>query len=189
MSLDMRSVCLTDDQFYLLCRDNPDLRFELSAEGELIIMSPTYPDTGWKEARITYRLAQWTDQDGTGICFSSSTGFTLPNGAKRSPDASWIPRRRWDGLNPEDRKKMTRICPDFVVELRSATDIVPQLQKKMAEYLRNGARLGWLMDPFEKRVYVYRPGRNVECIENPGNLSGEDVLPGFQFNFQEILQD
>jgi Uma2 family endonuclease len=185
----MRSVCLTDDQFYLLCRDNPDFRLELSAEGELIIMPPVYTETGWRESRINYRLAHWTKKDGTGLCFGSSTGFTLPNGAKRSPDASWISRKRWRGLSPDDRKEMARVCPDFVVELGSATDKVPQLQKKMTEYLQNGARLGWLLDPIERRVYIYRKGQPVEELENPKYLSGEDVLPRFRFNFQEILQD
>src|SRR5712691_10933092 len=141
VSLDVHSLRLTDDQFDLLCRDNPDLQFEMSAEGELIIMSPTYPDTGWRCSRITRRLDEWTEKDGTGTCYGSSTGFTLPNGAKRSPDASWISRRRWKNLKPEDRDKMARICPDFVVELRSATDRVSEVKKKMTEYIQNGARL------------------------------------------------
>ena len=189
VSLDMRSVCLTDDQFDLLCRDNPELRLELSAEGELIIMPPVYTEGGWRETRISYRLAQWTEQDGTGFCFGSSTGFRLPNGAKRSPDASWIARSRWNRLSSEQRTKFAPICPDFVVEVRSATDPLRELQKKMTEYLQNGARLGWLLDPLEKRVHIYRPGRRVEYRNNPEYLDGEDVLRGFRFNFQEILQE
>jgi Uma2 family endonuclease len=190
VSLDMRSVCLTDDQFYLLCRDNPELRLELSAEGELIIMPPVYTEGGWRETRVSYRLAQWTEQDGTGFCFGSSTGFRLPNGAKRSPDASWIARSRWYSLSAGQHKKFAPICPDFVVEVRSATDSLRELQKKMTEYLHNGARLGWLLDPLEKRVHIYRSGRRrVEYRDNPEYLDGEDVLPGFRFNFQEILRE
>ena len=187
VSLDMHSLHLTDEQFYLLCRDNRELRLELSAEGDLIIMPPAYSDTGWKEARIVRRLDVWSEKDGTGRCYDPSAGFTLPNGAKRAPDASWISNKRWESLKPEDREKMARICPDFVVELRSATDRVPDVKKKMAEYIQNGARLGWLLDPVDKRVYIYRQHDVVECIENPDDLTGEDVLPGFRFNFQEIL--
>jgi Uma2 family endonuclease len=187
ISLDVRSIQLTEEQFYLLCRDNRDLRLELSAEGELIIMPPTYTDTGWRCSRITRRVDEWAEKDGTGTSYGSSTGFTLPNGAKRSPDASWISHRRWQNLKPEDRKKMARICPDFVVELRSVTDRLSDVMKKMTEYTQNGARLGWLLDTIDKRVYIYRPRRPVECLENPDFLSGEDVLPGFRFNFQEIL--
>src|SRR5713226_1262237 len=187
VSLDMHSLHLTDEQFYLLCRDNRDLRLELSAEGDLIIMPPAYSETGWKEARVVLRLGVWAEKDGTGRCYGPSAGFTLPNGAKRAPDASWISHKRWESLKPEDREKMARICPDFVVELRSATDRVSDLKNKMAEYLQNGARLGWLLDPIEERVYIYRQQRGVECIENPEELTGEDVLPGFRFNFREIL--
>src|SRR5437867_6840255 len=187
LSLDMSSLRLTDDQFCLLCRDNPDLRLELSAEGELIIMPPTYTDTGWRCLRIGRRLDEWAEKDGTGTSYGSSTGFTLPNGAKRSPDASWISQRRWQNLKPEDRKKMARICPDFVVELRSVTDRLSDVMKKMTEYIQNGARLGWLLDTIDKRVYICRPRRPVQCLENSDSLSGEDVLPGFRFDFQEIL--
>jgi len=188
VSLDLHSVCLTDDQFYRLSSDNPDLRLELSARGELIIMPPTYSETGWRGARITQRLANWTEKDGTGLCFDSSTGFRLPNGAKRSPDASWISRSRWESLSDDERQKMARICPDFVVELRSATDTVVELQDKMTEYLQNGARLGWLLDPLEGHVYIYRPGRKAERIDDARFLGGEDVLPGFLLDFQEIVR-
>ena len=187
ISLDVHSLHLTDDQFYLLCRDNSDLRLELSAEGELIIMPPAYSETGWKEARIVRRLDAWAEEDGTGRCYGPSAGFTLPNGAKRAPDSSWISHKRWNSLKAEDREKMARICPDFVVELRSATDRLQQMKNKMAEYIQNGARLGWLLDRIEERVYILRTGIQVECLENPTELSGEDVLPGFRFNFKEIL--
>jgi Uma2 family endonuclease len=186
-SLDVSSVCLTDDQFNRLCSDNPELNFELTADRELIIMSPVGSKTGNREAKIIGRLANWAEQDGTGDCFGSSAGFTLPNGAKRSPDASWIKSSRWEGLTPEQQEELAPICPDFVVELRSPSDRPSELQEKMTEYIQNGARLGWLLDPFEKRVHIYRPGRAPESLENPESVSGEDVLPGFQFNFQEII--
>src|SRR5713226_7329019 len=134
VALDVHSLHLTDEQFYLLCRDNPELQFEISAEGELIIMPPAYSETGWKEGRVFQRLANWAEKDGTGRCYGPSAGFTLPNGAKRAPDASWISNKSWDSLKPEEREKMARICPDFVVELRSATDRLPDVKKKMAEY-------------------------------------------------------
>ncbi len=186
-SLDVSSVCLTDDQFSRLCSDNPELRIELTADRELIIMSPTGYETGWRNAKITQRLANWTEQDGTGICFDSSTLFTLPNGAKRSPDASWIQKVRCERLSSEERSTFAPICPDFVAELRSPSDTIADLQEKMADYIRNGARLGWLLDPVEKRVHIYRPRQGPECLENPEYVTGEDVLSGFKFNFQEIL--
>ncbi len=186
-SLDVSSVCLTDDQFSRLCSDNPELRIELTADRELIIMSPTGYETGWRNAKITQRLANWTEQDGTGICFDSSTLFTLPNGAKRSPDASWIQKVRCERLSSEERSTFAPICPDFVAELRSPSNTLADLQEKMADYIRNGARLGWLLDPVEKRVHIYRPRQGPECLENPEYVTGEDVLSGFKFNFQEIL--
>jgi len=186
-SLDVSSVCLTDDQFSRLCSDNPELRIELTADRELIIMSPTGYETGWRNAKITQRLANWTEQDSTGICFDSSTLFTLPNGAKRSPDASWIQKVRCERLSSEERSTFATICPDFVAELRSPSDTLADLQEKMADYIRNGARLGWLLDPVEKRVHIYRLRQGPECLENPEYVTGEDVLSGFKFNFQEIL--
>ena len=186
-SLDVSSVCLTDDQFSRLCSDNPELRIELTADRELIIMSPTGYETGWRNAKITQRLANWTEQDSTGICFDSSTLFTLPNGAKRSPDASWIQKVRCERLSSEERSTFATICPDFVAELRSPSDTLADLQEKMADCIRNGARLGWLLDPVEKRVHIYRPRQGPECLENPEYVTGEDVLSGFKFNFQEIL--
>jgi Uma2 family endonuclease len=186
-SLDVSSVCLTEDQFSRLCSDNPELRIELTADRELIIMSPTGLETGWRNSKINQRLANWAEEDGTGICFDSSTLFTLPNGAKRSPDASWIQKIRCERLSPEERSTFAPICPDFVAELRSPSDLLSELKSKMTEYIQNGARLGWLLDPFEKSVHIYRPGQAPECLENPEYVIGADVLPGFKFNFQEIL--
>ena len=186
LELSVRSLGLTDDQFFRLCRDNPELNFELSAEKDLIIMSPNKPKTSRRNSKINQRLANWAEQDGSGVCFDSCAIFTLPNGAKRSPDASW-PRSVWDQLTPEQQEDFDRISPDFVIELRSRIDRLSRLQKKMTEYIQNGVRLGWLLDPYELRVYIYRLGQPPECIDNPDFISAEPVLPGFRFNFQEIL--
>jgi len=177
---------LTPEQFALLCQENDDLRFELTAQQELIIMPPTGSETGWRDSRLNSRLEVWAETDGTGLTFGSSTGFTLPNGAIRSPDVSWIQRERWDALTKEQRVGFAPICPDFVVELRSPTDRLSELQEKMQEYIDNGARLGWLIDPSDKHVYVYRPGQPVEAIDDPITLSGESVLPGFVLRVQEL---
>jgi Uma2 family endonuclease len=187
LTLDVRSLGLTDEQFFRLCEDNRDLRIEMTAQGEMIIMSPAGSETGRKNARITYRLVQWAESDGSGVCFDSSAGFTLPNGAKRSPDASWILKSRWESLSREQRNDFAPICPDFVVELRSPSDVMRELQEKMTDYMENGARLGWLLDPIEKTVHVYRPGQPPELLENPESISGDPVLPGFRFHFSEIL--
>jgi Uma2 family endonuclease len=184
--LNVQSVNLTDEQFYDLCRDNPELRFELTAEKELVIMSPTGSKTGWRNGKISQRLANWTEQDGTGICFDSSAGFTLPNGAKRSPDASWLRLEEWQALTADQQDEFAPVCPDFVVELRSPTDSLASLQEKMNEYIENGAQLGWLFDPKTKRAYIYRPNQPVECLENPASMSADSVLPGFQFDPREI---
>ena len=183
--LSVRSVGLTDDQFFRLCSDNRDLRIEMTAQKELIIMSPTNPKTGWRNAKITMRLGIWAEQDGTGVVFDSSAIFTLPNGAKRSPDASWIPKSRWNLVDDED--EFHEICPDFVIELRSISDRLRDVEEKMEEYIANGSKLGWFLDPFKNRAVIYRPGQRPERIEDPGILSGDPVLPGFQFDFREIL--
>lgn len=185
--LDLRPVInLTDDQFYELCRANGDLRVERTAGGEILIMPPTGTRTGNRNSRLTQRLANWTDADGTGIAFDSSTAFKLPNGAVRSPDASWIRRERYDALTPEEQEKFSPICPDFVVELRSRTDSLVELQTKMGEYITSGAQLGWLIDPQEKHIYVYRPQAQVEILENPNSVAGDPVLTGFVLDLQEI---
>src|SRR5258706_8328553 len=152
--LNVQSVNLTDEQFYRLCSDNRDLRFELTATRELLIMSPTGSKTGWRNARITQRLATWSELDGTGL---SSAGFTLPNGAKRSPDGSCVRREVWEALSDEQQDEFAPICPDFAIELRSPTDSLADLQEKMREYIDNGTRLGWLFDPKSRQAYIYRP--------------------------------
>lgn len=178
---------LTDEQFFWLCQHNRDLRFERTAKGEILIMPPTGGETGNSNADLTFQLQAWTRQNNLGKAFDSSTGFKLPNGANRSPDVSWVKRDRYYALTPEQREKFPPLCPDFVVELRSPSDFLKETQEKMQEYIDNGARLGWLIDRKNQRVEIYRPNRDVEILENPATLSGEDVLPGFVLDLQLIM--
>lgn len=186
LTLNVESIGLTDEQFYQLCGDNPELRLELTAQRELVIMPPAGMKTGWRNSILVQRLANWAEKDGTGITFDSSAGFSLPNGAKRSPDAAWVKRERWSALTEKQQEAFGPWCPDFVAEIRSPSDSLPALRGKMVEYLETGAQLGWLIDPFERRVYVYRPDRPEECIDNPATLRGDPILPGFVFNVAEI---
>ena len=186
LALNIRAIEMTDDQLLQLCADNGELRIELTAEKELIIMPPANPTTGLKNGALTAQLYIWSKQDGAGLCFDSSAGFTFPNGAMRSPDASWIARERWEALDEADRHKFSPIAPDFVAELRSPSDRLPVAQAKMVEYIDNGVRLGWLIDPTQRRVYTYRPGQPVETLESPETVSGESVLPGFTLNLADI---
>ncbi len=179
---------LTDDQFYQLCQSNPDAKLELTARGELVVMSPTGGDTGNKNLDVLGQLWVWISQNRElGLGFDSSTGFKLPNGALRSPDASWIKLERWESLNPEQRRKFPPLAPDFIVELKSATDNVEEVRVKMQEYRENGVRLGWLINPQDKIVEIYRLFKEVEVLEFPLIVSGEDVLPGFILNLRGIL--
>lgn len=166
-------------QFFEFCRQNENYRIERTATGEVIIMPPAGPPSSDRNADLTYQLRGWAKRDGTGVDYESSAGFRLPNGAERSPDASWIRKERLAALTPEQRTGFWRICPDFVVELRSATDTLSVLQEKMEEYRDNGARLGWLIDPEPRQIYVYRPGEPVQRLDNPATVSGDPVLPGF----------
>lgn len=186
IKLNVRGAKLTEEQFVRLCQENPDLRLELTAKGELVIMPPAGSETGHRNSTLTLRLAGWAETDDTGLAFDSSTGFTLPNGAIRSPDASWVRREKWNALSKEQREGFALLCPDFVVELRSPTDRLSVLQEKMQEYIDNGARLGWLIDPVDKKVYVYRPGQPLESLDNPTTLSGDPVLPGFVLQVHEL---
>ncbi len=186
ISLNARALELTDARFYQLCRDNRDLRFELTARGELIVMGPTSSDTGRRNSELNYQLREWTKRDGTGECFDSSAGFTLPNGAKVSPDASWVRKERYAALTQEEREGFAPLCPDFVLELRSKSDRLAPLQAKVAEYVAQGARLGWLIDPVAKTVYVYRPQHEVETLAAPQTVAGDPVLPGFVLRLDEI---
>ena len=186
LTLDVRSIGLTDDQFFRLCSDNRDFGFEMTARGELIVMSPTNPETDRRNATVTTLLGIWARQDGTGVFFGSSAIFILPNGAKRSPDGAWIPKSRWNRFTTEEKEQFTQICPDFVIELRSPSDRLADVEEKMEEYIGNGAKLGWLLDPIENRATIYRPGHPPERIDTPTILGGDPVLPGFNFDFNEI---
>ncbi|MGH9941107.1 MAG: Uma2 family endonuclease [Pyrinomonadaceae bacterium] len=177
---------LTDEQFFEFSQLNRDLRIERTAEGGLLIMPPTGGETGERNAEITIQLGSWAKRDGTGTTFDSSTGFRLPNGAVRSPDASWVSHERLAALSAEEKKKFFPLCPDFVIELRSATDSHAALQEKMQEYLDNGTRLGWLIDPERRRVDVYRPQLPVVKLEQPETISAEPALSGFILDLREI---
>lgn len=172
-------IQLTDDQFYQLCRANPDVKFERNAKGEIIIVSPTGGETGKRNAKLTTRFCLWNEQTNFGEVFDSSTCFKLPNGADRSPDVSWVKKERWEALTPEQKEKFPPIAPDFVLELISPTDTLKETQAKMQEYMDNQVRLGWLIDRKTRRVEIYRPGQALEVLESPTELSGEEVLPGF----------
>ncbi|WP_448267598.1 Uma2 family endonuclease [Nostoc sp. DSM 114159] len=181
------SMQMTDEQFFEFCQVNRDLRIERNKFGELVIMPPTGSETGNREGNIFGQLWVWSEQDGTGITFSSSTGFKLSTGAERSPDASWIKLERWNSLSPEQQRKFAPICPDFVVELKSASDNLQTLKEKMEEYMNEpGIQLGWLIDRKQRQVYIYRPGLPEECLDNPASVSGELVLPGFILNMSKI---
>jgi Uma2 family endonuclease len=182
----MKGVGLSDEQFTQLVAENSDLRFEFTANKELVVMAPAGGETGRRNSRLNQRLANWTDQDGRGIAFDSSTGFVLPNGAKRSPDASWVTRERWDALSQKERDGFPPLCPDFVLELKSPSDSLSTLQDKMQEYLDNGARLGWLLDPKSRRIYSYRPDQRVEVLEQPKEVNGDPVLEGFVLRLDEV---
>ncbi len=184
--LNAQALDLTEERFELLCRNNRDLRIEMTAEGELVIMPPTGMKTGWRNNKLNYFFMHWTLSDGSGICCDSSTLFRLPNGAKRSPDVSWIKRERVEALTEKEQESFAPICPDFVLELRSPSDAVSFVQQKMQEYMANGAQLGWMIDPFTKQVYIYRPDQPVECLENPETVTGDPVLPGFVLHVREI---
>ena len=172
-------IDMSDEQFFELCHLNRDLRLERTSQGDLVIMPPTGGETGRTNFELTVCFGHWVHADGTGVGFDSSTGFALPNGAKRSPDLAWVKRERWEALTLEQRQQFPPLCPDFVLELRSPSDALEYVQTKMQEYLDNGAHLGWLIDPIEKKVYIYRPQTPVACLDNPQTISGELVLPGF----------
>jgi len=184
--LNLKSVGLSPEQFFRLCSDNREISMELTAQKELVIMAPAGIESGWRETKIIYRLADWALKDGTGVALGSNAGYTLPNGAVRAPDASWMPRKRWDAIPKAEREKFARTYPDFAVELMSPSDTLAELHEKMAEYIANGVQLGWLIDSYEKHVYIYRPGQQFETLENPTSISGDPVLPGFVFNVTEI---
>lgn len=179
---------VTPQQFEALAIANRDLRLELTADGELIVNPPTGGESGKRNLSISRQLGNWYEvHEDLGEAFDSSTGFILPNGARLSPDASWVSRQRWEALTPKERKGFVPLCPDFVVELRSESDSLTQLRSKMQEYMDNGARLGWLINPQQRRVEIYRAGVAVQMLENPTELSGEEVLPGFVLNLTRVF--
>ncbi|NDJ17429.1 Uma2 family endonuclease [Myxacorys almedinensis] len=180
-------ISMTDDQFFEFCQFNRDLRIERDRDGEISIMPPAGSETGNREARIIHQLVNWSDQDGSGLAFSSSAGFKLSTGAERSPDASWLTTERWNRLTPEQQQKFAPICPDFVVELRSPSDNLKPLQAKMEEYSQEpGFRLGLLIDRSHRSVYVYRPGQTVTWLENPETVNADPVLPGFTLKLSKV---
>lgn len=177
---------ISDDEFEQFCRHNPDVQIELTKEGELIIMPPTGGQTGIRNFSLIVEFGKWVEKDKSGVAFDSSTVFNLPNGAKRSPDLAWIKKERWEKLTAEDREKFPPICPDFVVELRSPSDSMKNLHNKMREYIENGASLGWLIDPQEKKIYIYRQAGETEILENPQIIGGESLLENFELNLEKI---
>jgi Uma2 family endonuclease len=179
-------VRLSEDQFYQLCRDNPDIKFERNVNGQLIIMPPTGGETGRYNAKLTTRFVLWNEQTQLGEVFDSSTCFKLPNGANRSPDVSWIEISRWNALSLEQREKFPPIAPDFVLELMSPSDSLSETQAKMQEYMNAGVKLGWLINRKTRRVEIYRQEQPKEVLESPTNLSGEDILIGFTLDLQII---
>ncbi len=177
---------MSDDQFFAFCQVNSELRFERTENGELVVLSPTGSESGERNFKLAVQLGIWIQQNGTGVGFDSSTGFALPNGAVRSPDLAWIEISRWEAIPPEQRKKFAPICPDFVIELRSETDDLPMLQTKMQEYITSGAKLGWLIDPVEKQVYIYQSNAPMQQFNNPTTISGDRILPGFVLDLSKI---
>ncbi|WP_239112917.1 Uma2 family endonuclease [Halomicronema sp. CCY15110] len=177
---------MSDGQFFQFCQDNPAWNIERSAAGEILVMSPTGAETGERNFDLIGQLWLWTKRDGRGKGFDSSTGFRLPNGAVRSPDAAWVLKSRWEALSPQERQGFPLLCPDFVLELRSPTDLLVTLQDKMQEYLANGAQLGWLIDPLEGQVWVYRPHQAIAGLAKPQQVLGDPVLAGFGLDLRDF---
>jgi Uma2 family endonuclease len=177
---------ISDAQFYEFCRTNPELRIERNASGEVIVMPPAFSDTGNRNLKISQQVANWADEDGTGEVFDSSAGFTLPNGATRSPDTAWILADRWNALSPEQQASFAPIVPDFVIELRSSSDTLSGLQEKMQEYIEQGVRLGLLIDRKNRKVHIYRLNCDPEILENPEVVSCDPELPGFALKMARI---
>ena len=180
--LNLKNVGLSNEQFYQLCQVNDQWRLEETAQGELIIMPPVGAISGNRESEFNADVVIWNRQTKLGKVFSSSTVFILPNRGKRSPDVAWISNERWDSLTLQEQEKFAPICPDFVIELRSRTDGLNQLQSKMQEYLNSGLKLGWLIDPQSQQVEIYLQNKAREIVSLPTTLSGENILPGFSLD-------
>jgi Uma2 family endonuclease len=187
LAVDISSLKLTDDQLVRLFSDNAEYQFELSAKGELIIMPPAHNKTEMRNTKFIQRLANWAEQDGSGVAFGNNTLFTLPNGAKRGPDAAWVSNTRWNRLTEDEKESFSNLAPEFVVELRSKSDRLRRLKEKMDEYMANGVRLAWLLDPIANCATIYRADEPPVEIEHPAILNGDPVLPGFHFDFRELL--
>ena len=179
---------MTPDEFYRFSVLNPDLVVELSEEGEVVFMSPSGAATSARNLYLAAALWQWAAKNDQGVAFDSSAGFTLPNNAVRSPDASWVRRERWAVLTPEQRERFAPLCPDFVVEVASPSDRIADLQAKMDEYIANGAQLGWLIEPAGRTVHVYRPGQTAEVLQDAAAISGDPDLPGFTLTLDPIWE-
>jgi len=177
---------MTDEEFSAFCAEHPDLNFETTAEGELIVMAPTHSDIGARNSDVGLQLGIWARKDGRGVCCDSSTGFVLPNGARRSPDASWTLKSRVQQLGTKKRKSFWHLCPDFVIEIKSDSDRLKPIQNKMAEYLQQGAQLGWLIDPENKTIEIYRPNGNIEKRANLDKLEGEGPVSGFVLDLTSV---
>jgi Uma2 family endonuclease len=177
---------MSDVEFAAFCGEHPDLSFEMTAEGEIIVMPPTYSLTGTRNQALGAQLWNWARADGRGLASDSSTGFVLPNGARRSPDAAWTLKSRIEELDPASRERYWHLCPDFVIELKSASDRLPVLHNKMLEYLANGAQLGWLIDPETRSICIYRPDRDVERLAGVDSLKGEGPVAGFILDLSAI---
>ena len=179
---------MSDEEFFEFCQTNSELRIERTAQGDLIIMPPTGGETSSRNSKLTMQLTAWAEKDGTGVSFDSSGEFVLPNGATRSPDASWVTRKRLAKLTSEQKKRFLPLCPDFVIELRSPSDGLAAIKEKMEEYIANGAQLGWLIDTQNRQVHIYRPDDEAECLDNPQTLSGNPLLPGFTLDLRGIWE-
>jgi Uma2 family endonuclease len=177
---------MSEAQFYELCQRNPDLQIERNAQGEVIVMPPAFSDTGNRNFKLSVQLGIWAERDSTGECFDSSAGFTLPSGAMRSPDASWIKMERWDALTDAQKASFAPICPDFVIELRSSSDTLKSLQTKLQEYIENGVSLGLLIDRQSRTVYCYRADGSVVVLNDPDSVSCDPELPGFTLQMAKI---
>lgn len=186
LNVDLTSLRLTHQQFQQICRDNPDLRLELTSSGGLIVMPPAGSRTGHRNANLTQQLVAWAKKDGTGMAFDSSAGFTLPDESILSPDASWVIRERWEVLTEDEREGFAPLCPDFVIELRSRWNTLKAQQDKMQEYLNNGTQLAWFIDPRNRCNYIYRQGEEVEVLTDAATVSADPILPGFELQLTEL---
>ena len=186
LTVSLPATPMTGDDFYSFCQANRDLRIERTATGDVVIMPPAFSDTGNRNFNLAAYLWLWSEKDGTGLGFDSSTGFTFPNGAMRSPDASWVKVERWNRLTEDEKASFAPICPDFVIELRSTSDTITGLKAKMEEYIDNGVSLGWLIDRKNRTIYIYRPNQDPQVLNNPNQISAEPELPGFTLPMTKI---